>query len=95
MRSIVLAFAAAAATVLLAGAAGAQPAPGQGGGPSPEMRALFQAMREACQTDATRLCPGKGGREMMMCLRENADKLGAPCKDAMSKLPQPPARPAG
>ncbi len=95
MRSNLLALAAAAAALALAGAAGAQPAPGQGGGPSPEMRALFMAMREACQSDATRLCPGKGGREMMMCLRENTDKLGAPCKDAMSKLPPPPPRPAG
>ena len=39
---------------------------------------------------------GKAGRELMMCMRENTDKLSAPCKDAMSKMPrrQPPP-PAG
>ena len=63
------------------------PPPGGGQGPSPEMRALFQAARGACAADAKTLCDGKAGREMMMCLRENADKVSAPCKDAMSKLP--------
>ncbi len=96
MRSILLVF----ALTLAAGAASAQegaggPPPGGGQGPSPEMRALFQAARDACAADAKTLCDGKAGREMMMCLRENADKVSAPCKDAMSKLPARRPQPAG
>jgi hypothetical protein len=62
------------------------------GGPSPEMRAARQAMMEACAADMKTLCDGKAGREAMMCMRANADKVSAPCKDAMSKMPrrQPP-----
>jgi hypothetical protein len=91
MRPYLLALASAAA---LAGAAQAQPGPPPGGGPSPEARALFRAAREACAADAKSLCPDKTGREMMQCLRANPAKLSASCKDAMSKLPQRPPRPA-
>lgn len=75
----------------LAGAAFAQqpppPGPGGGGGPpSPEMQAARQAMREACAADAQKLCADKQGREMMMCLRDNADKTSQGCKDAMAKM---------
>jgi hypothetical protein len=90
MRSTPILFAAA---VLAAGAAQAQRGPGEGRGPSPEMRAAFQAAREACADDAKSLCAGLERRELMMCLRGNAAKLSAPCKDAMSKLPQRPGRP--
>jgi len=31
---------------------------------------------------------------MMQCMRANADKLSQGCKDAMAKLPRPPAPPA-
>lgn len=103
MRSILLIVSAAAA-MAAAGAAFAQEGggpppgpggPGGGGGPSPEMRALFQAARDACASDAKTLCADQTGREMMRCLRQNTDKVSAPCKDAMSKLPQrrPPPPP--
>lgn len=85
------------AALAVAGSAFAQPpAGGGGGGPSPEMQAARQAMMQACSADMKTLCDGKAGREMMMCMRENADKTSAPCKDAMSKMPrrQPPP-PAG
>jgi hypothetical protein len=74
-----------------------QPAPGGGGGggQSPEMAAARQAMREACAADFKTLCDGKEGREAMMCLRDNADKASAGCKDAMSKMPRRPPPPAG
>ena len=81
---------AATAVLFAAGAACAQPAdPPPGGGPSPEIRALFQAVREACASDMKTLCADKQGREAMMCMRQNADKASQPCKDAMSKLPPP------
>jgi len=82
MRSILLIV----AFTFTASAAFAQEG-GGGQGASPERRALFQAAREACAADAKTYCDGKEGREMMMCLRENADKTSAPCRDAMSKLP--------
>ena len=84
------------AALALAGAAFAQQ-PGGGGGqaPSPEMQAARQAMMQACSADMKTLCDGKQGREMMQCLRGSADKVSAPCKDAMSKMPQRPPPPAG
>lgn len=62
--------------------------------PSPEMQAARQAMREACAADFKTLCDGKTGREAFMCLRENAEKVSQPCKDAMAKM-MSVARPAG
>jgi hypothetical protein len=81
LASCVLAAAWLAATCVQA-----QPA-----APTPEMQAAREAMRKACETDSNTLCAGKQGREMMMCLRGNADKLSAGCKDAMAKMPRPPA----
>ncbi len=87
MKTMLLA---AAAVMFTAGAACAQEGgPPPGGGPSPEMRALFQAVRDACANDMKTLCGDKQGREGMMCLRQNSDKASQPCKDAMSKLPPP------
>ena len=82
-----------------AGAAAPVAAPGgqaggqAGGGRSPEMQAARQAMLQACAADARTLCAGQEGRELAMCLRENAGKLSGPCKAAMAKMPrrQPPA----
>ncbi len=80
----------AAAVMFAAGAACAQPAgPPPGGGPSPEMQALFQAVRTNCAADMQKLCPDKQGREAFMCLRQNQDKASPACKDALSKLPPP------
>jgi hypothetical protein len=52
--------------------------------PAPEGR---DAMMAACAADTKSLCADKTGRDAMMCLRSNTDKLSAPCKDAMSKMP--------
>jgi hypothetical protein len=73
------------AALAVAGSAFAQPAGGQT--PSPEMMAARQAMVQACAADTKTLCDGKAaGRETMMCLRDSADKVSAPCKDAMAKM---------
>jgi multidrug efflux system membrane fusion protein len=66
------------------------PLAGAGGGPppSPEMMAARQAMRQACAADARKLCPGKEGRDMFMCLRGNADQASGACKAAMAKAPR-------
>ena len=90
MRSILLIAAAAtmAATAAFAQAPGGGGGP-PGGGPSPEMRALFQAVRDACADDMKTLCGDKTGREQFMCMRQNVDKASPACKDAMSKLPPP------
>jgi hypothetical protein len=73
-------------------AAGAAYAQG-GGGLSPEVHAAREAVMKACSTDAQSLCAGKEQREMMMCLRDNAAKLSAPCTEAMSKMPARQPRP--
>jgi hypothetical protein len=78
------------ATLAVAGSALAQPPAA-----TPEMQAARAAMRQACAADMKTLCDGKEGREMMQCMRASADKVSAPCKDAMSKMPQRPPPPAG
>jgi hypothetical protein len=57
------------------------------------VRAAREAMMKACANDAQSLCAGKERRELMMCLRDNAAKLSAPCADAMSKMPARQPRP--
>ena len=85
----------AAATPAAPGA-GAGAGAGAGGGftPSPEMMAARQAMRQACAADNAKVCPGLEGRELFMCIRQNEDKLSAPCKAAIAKMPRRP-QPAG
>jgi hypothetical protein len=83
LRKLVLLAAALAAPSLYAQAPPA---------PSPEVQAAREAVTKQCANEPA--CTGKTGREMFMCLRTNTDKLSAPCKDALSKLPQrPPAAP--
>ncbi len=74
------------ASLLTAAAVQAQPP-----APSPEMQAARDNMRKACEADMKSLCADKQGREAMMCMRANSDKLSAGCKDAMAKMPRPPA----
>jgi curli biogenesis system outer membrane secretion channel CsgG len=85
----VLLIAALAAT----GVAAAQ-TPGEAT-PSPERQAAHAALLQACDAEIKSVCADHHGREVMICLRRNTDKLGAACKDALSKLPrhEPPAAP--
>jgi multidrug efflux system membrane fusion protein len=79
------------------GGSGSGGGSGGGGGftPSPEMAAVFAEIRKACAPDTAKLCPGLEGRESMMCLRQNDDKLSAGCKAARAKMPRRPQPPAG
>ncbi len=80
-------------TVLVtAGSALAQNPSDSGAAPSTDARAARVAVRQACRSEIGSYCSDKRGREAMMCLRANADKLSAPCKDALSKMPQRPPR---
>jgi len=83
-RSLALGAALVAASSVLAQAPPA---------PSPEVQAAREAVRKACDSDSKTLCADKQGREMFMCLRSNTDKVSAGCKDALAKLPRPPAPP--
>ncbi|WP_372786718.1 hypothetical protein [Phenylobacterium sp.] len=76
------------AALAIGGSAFAQEPAGGGGRPpqTPEMQAARQAMRQACAADMKTLCDGKQGREEMMCMRDNAEKVSSPCKDAMMKM---------
>lgn len=80
-----LTLAASLAAFALAGAAFAQP-PAGAPAPSPAMQAARQAMMESCAADMKTLCDGKTGREALMCIRENNEKVSAPCKDALAKM---------
>ena len=61
--------------------------------PTPEQQAAREAVKKACATDMHSLCPDKKGREAMMCLHSNEEKVSAGCKDAMAKMPKPKAPP--
>jgi hypothetical protein len=74
--------------VLSAAAVQAQPP-----APSPEQQEAREAAKKACAADVESLCSGKQGREAMMCLRSNSDKVSQGCKDAMSKLHRPSGAP--
>jgi multidrug efflux system membrane fusion protein len=89
--------AAPAAAPAASASAGGGGGGGGGGGytPSPEMAAARQAMMQACGADMKKLCPGQEGREAFMCLRQNSDKAGGACKDALAKMPHRPQPPAG
>ena len=78
-----------AAALLAAAAAQAQPP-----APSAEHLAAREAVHKACADDSKSLCGDKQGREMVTCLRSNAAKLSAGCKEAMSKLTRPAGAPA-
>ena len=79
--------------ILIAALAGAGQAYAQPPAPSPEMAAAREAMQKACAADMTTLCAGQTGREAQQCLRAAGDKVSAPCKDAMSKMPRPGGAP--
>lgn len=78
-----------AAALFVAAAAQAQPP-----AVSAEHQAARDAMHKACADDSKSLCGDKQGREMVTCLRSNAAKLSAGCKQAMSKLTRPAGAPA-
>jgi hypothetical protein len=63
--------------------------------PPADRQAARVAVMKACNTEITNLCAGKEGREVMMCLRSDTDKLSAGCKDALSSMPRrgPPGNP--
>ena len=61
--------------------------------PTPEQQAAREAVRQSCAADVKSLCPDKRGREAMMCLRSNEDKVSAGCKEAIAKLPKLSAPP--
>ena len=63
--------------ILVLAAAGLVAAPAfaqSGQTPSPAMQAARQAVMTQCAADMKSYCDGKTGREMMMCMRDNADK---------------------
>ena len=91
MRSILLVLTATFTATFAAGAAQAQN--GGGGGLSPEVHAAREAVGKACAADTKAKCDGRTGREIMMCLRDNAKTLSAPCSAALAKMPARPARP--
>jgi hypothetical protein len=78
----------------LAAAAGVQadtPTPAPSTSASSTSAPGAPSARQACRADAQKLCPGKRGREAAACLRSNADKISAECKDALAKLAAPPS----
>jgi len=61
--------------------------------PSAEHLAHREATHKACAVEEKSMCSDKHGREVFQCLRANNDKLGAGCKDALSKLGHPAGAP--
>ena len=77
-----------AANAAAPAAAQSQPAAAGGAALSPERQAARAAMLQACSADAASLCAGQEGRDLMRCLRQNADKVKPSCKAAMDKMPR-------
>jgi hypothetical protein len=50
------------------------------------MRAAFGAVRQACQADNEKLCPGKEGQDLRACIHENETKLSSGCQAARAKM---------
>ena len=57
-----------------------------GGSSDAERAARRAAMMKVCGGDLAKYCPGKTGRDMMMCSRENRDDFSDACKAAMKKM---------
>ena len=55
-----------------------------------ESRREARDVARLCKADAEKMCSGKTGQAMEQCLKTNQEKLSSNCKDAVSKLPNPP-----
>jgi hypothetical protein len=75
-------------TLAAAATAQAQTPPSSDSSPAPSADST-QSARQACRSDAMKVCPGKRGAEAKACLESNSDKISANCKDALAKLPAP------
>jgi hypothetical protein len=49
-----------------------------------------RVVARVCRADAEKMCSGKTGEELRQCLKTNQAQLSSECKDAVSKLPNPP-----
>ena len=49
-----------------------------------------RAVARLCKADAEKMCSGKTGQELQQCLKSNQAQLSSNCKEAVSKLPNPP-----
>ena len=47
------------------------------------------AMKQFCSADIAKYCPGKTGRDMFMCVRENRDSFSETCQTALKKFRRP------
>jgi hypothetical protein len=62
--------------------------PPSSGTPTPaDRQAMRDAVMKSCGADIKSYCSDKQpGRETMMCLRDNADKVSSGCKDTMASM---------
>ena len=57
---------------------------------APQAGGEDRAVARACRADAEHMCSGKTGQALQQCLKSNQEKLSSNCKEAVSKLPNPP-----
>jgi hypothetical protein len=55
--------------------------------PTPAQQRVMRAVRDACQADVQKLCPGvqPGGGRIVACLKEHKDDVSDGCKQAIAK----------
>jgi hypothetical protein len=69
--------------------------PPAGAAPPADREAARAAIVKACGADIKTYCSDKQpGRETMMCLRSNDDKLSGDCKDTLASMRRNAPRPA-
>ena len=81
MKPVALFLLAALASASLARAQTPSGPPSSG-----DRQAAREAVMKTCDADLKNYCADKQGREAMMCLRSNSDKVSDSCKTAMSSL---------
>ena len=68
-----------------------KPSAASGGAAGGEDQAARRAkmaamMKQYCSADLAKYCPGKTGRDLFMCLRENRDDFSDTCQQALKKM---------
>ncbi|RWH82171.1 MAG: hypothetical protein EOQ86_09370 [Mesorhizobium sp.] len=52
----------------------------------PEPETTVRILQQTCEADIRAICTGKRGDDAIVCIRENAERVSAPCKEVITKM---------